>query len=312
MKTLIKKSDKFNVVAVVLTNNPDPLEGFTEIIDARDMFISKKNRISVLLTTLNKPKTEVHLIKMDSRDKLRSLLKLAIGTGITVATRQKNQPLLLALKNYKKILSKTNTHDLPDMASRVCDELEQYQTLAASAGLTAEKLAELKSLTTSFREIIEGTDYEFSSRKAARKELKELVTDCYNLLNNELDPFVEHCKDTFPVFYNAYTTARNRKKYSRKKKAVQALTADVTGTVTDSVTLQPVEGAIISLLQTETVVETDEDGYYEIDEITAGTINVGCHAPGYLVPDNVTADPKAGESLVIDFVLVPQPVAVTV
>ena len=55
--------------------------------------------------------------------------------------------------------------------------------------------------------------------------------------------------------------------------------------------------------------ETDEDGYYEIDEITAGKITVGCHAPGYLVPDKVIADPKPDESLVIDCILVPVNVA---
>lgn len=309
MNIQLKKSDKFNVVAIVLTNNPEPFVGFTEIIDAKDMFISKKTRISELLTTLNRPYTEVHGVKMDSRDKLRSLLKLAVGTGITVATRQKNQPLLIALKNYKKILSKTNTHDLPDMASRVANELEQYQALAASTGLTAEKLAELKGLTTSFRELIEGTDYEFSTRKAARKELKGLISDCFNILNNELDPFVEHCRDTFPDFYNTYTTLRAKKKYRRKKSAVNADPTDITGTVTDSVTREPIEGAIIHLFETETVATTDEDGYFGIEEVAVAAYTVGCHAPGYLVAENVKADAKAGESLVIDFSLVPEPVA---
>ena len=309
MKIQIKKSDKFNVVAIVLTNNPEPLEGFTEIIEAKEMFIVKKTRISELLTTLNKPVTEVYGVKIDSRDKLRSLLKLAIGTGITVATRQKNQPLLRTLKSYKVALGNTNTHDLPDMATRVCTELEQYHTVAAGSGLTAAKLAELKGLTTSFREIIEGTDYEFSTRKACRKELKGLITDCINILNNEIVPYVEHCKDTFPDFYNAFTAAYGKKKYSRKKPAaVNTEPANITGTVTDSVTGELVEGAIINLIETETVTETDEDGTYEIDEVAAVKYTVGCHAPGYLVPDSVTADPKAGESLVIDFSLVPEPV----
>lgn len=309
MKIQIKKSDKFNVVAIVLTNYPEPFEGFTEIIDAKEMFISKKTRVSELISVLNRPYTEMFGVKMVSRDKLRSLLKLAIGTGITVAGRQKNQPLLITLKNYKKILSKTNTHDLPEMATRVCNDLEQYQEMAAGAGLTAEKIAELKGLIIGFREIIEGTDYEFSTRKAARKELRTLITDCSNILKDEIDPFAEHCKDTFPDFYNAFSTARDKKKYGRKKgSAVNAGPANITGTVTDSVTNQPVVGAIINLVETETAVETDEDGYYEIDELTAGTLIVGCHAQGYLVPGNVNADPKSGESLVIDFVLVPEPV----
>ena len=308
MNYQIKQSDKFNVVAIVLTNNPEPLEGFTEIIDATEIFISKKTKVSELLTKVNKPYAEVFGVKMDSRDKLRSLLKLAIGTGITVAMRQKNQPLVLVLKNYRKILAKTNTHDLPDMASRVCTELQQYQTVAASAGLTAVKLTELKGLITSFREIIEGTDYEISLRKADRKEIKGLITDCLNILNNELIPYVEHCKDTFPDFYNSFNAVCGKKKYTRKKSAVITEPASFTGTVSDSVTGEPVEGAIINLIETETVATTDEDGYYEIEEVAVISYTVGCHATGYLVPDSVKADPKAGEALVFDFSLVPEPV----
>jgi hypothetical protein len=308
MKYQIKQSDKFNVVAIVLVNNPEPLEDYPEIIDAKDLFITKKTRISELLTTLNKPYTEVFGVKIDSRDKLRSLLRLAIGTGITVASRQKNQPLLRTMKSYKAELANTNTHDLPDMASRVCNEMEQYQLVAAGAGLTTKKLTELKDLTSGFREIIEGTNFAFSSRKADRKELKGLITECIGILNNELAPFVEHCKDTFPAFYNSFTTACGKKKYSRKKKTNTVEPANITGTVTNSVTEKPVEGAIINLIECETVVTTDEDGYFEIDEVVVAKYNVGCHAPGYLVPDNVKAEPKSGESLVIDFVLVPEPV----
>src|SRR5665811_1435082 len=107
MKRSINKLDKFNTISTIMNNNPVAFEGFPEIIDARDIFISKKTRISVLVTELKKPNTEVFGLKADSRNKLRSALKLAIGTGITVAKRQNNAPLLLALKNYKQTLNRT-------------------------------------------------------------------------------------------------------------------------------------------------------------------------------------------------------------
>jgi hypothetical protein len=304
MKRSINKLDKFNTIGTIMTNNPAPFEDFPEIIEARDMFISKKTRISVLVTELKKPYTEVFGLKADSRNKLRSALKLAIGTGITVAIRQNNAPLLLALKNYKRTLNRTTIHDLPEMANRVHAELMQNVTVAAGAGLTAEKLTALQALTTNFREIIESTDYTFSTRKTFRKELKTLVSECIHILQDELDPFVGHCKDTFPEFYNAYTTAREPKKRT-KKGIINTDLVDISGTVTDSVTGLSIANAIITLLEEESVFTTDEDGYYEIDELAAGKYNVSCHSPGYDVPENVKAEAAAGESLVIDFILVP-------
>jgi hypothetical protein len=305
MKRSINKLDKFNTIGTIMNNNPGAFTGFPEIIDARDLFISKKTRVSVLVTELKKPYTEVFGLKADSRNKLRSALKLAIGTGITVAKRQNNVPLLLALKNYKSTLSRTTIHDLPEMANRVHAELTQNVTVAAGAGLTAEKLTALQALTTNFREIIESTDYVFSIRKTSRKELKALVSECINILQDELDPFVGHCKDTFPEFYNAYTTARERKKRTKKKGVINTELADISGTVTNSVTGLPMANVNINLVGEESDITTDEDGYYEIDELEARKYTVGCHATGFEVPETVMADPVAGESLVIDFVLVP-------
>jgi hypothetical protein len=304
MKRIVKKLDNFNTIGIILNANEDAFEDFQEIIDVKEDFINKKSRISSLVSDLNKPKTEVYGVKTDSRNKLRSALKLAIGTGITVAKKQQNNPLLLALKNYKRVLSRTNTHDLPEMANRVYNELKQNETVATGAGLTPEKLTDLQKLTDSFREIIETTDYEFSSRKTARKELNSLVSDCTLILRDEIDAYAGHCKDTFPGFYNAYFTAREPRK-SRKKNVADTELADISGTVTDSVTGLPVANATINVLEMETAFTTDADGYYLVDDLGAGAFTLGCHATGYDVPDQVKDEVTAGESVVIDFRLVP-------
>jgi hypothetical protein len=308
MKYSIHQLDKFNTLGIIITGYPDAFEGFAEIIIARDKFLSNKTRISELVSDLNKPMTEVYMVKSDGRKKLYTALKLAIGTGITVAKRQGNNPMLLTMKEYKRSLAHTTIHDLPEMANRVYEDLQQYQETATGAGLTPEKLAALLDLSNSFREIIESTDYIISSRKAARKELKALISECILILKDELDPFVEHCIDTFPAFYNAYNTARAPKRSYKKKITTISEVADITGTVTDSVTGKPIYEAVINIVDSETVETTDEDGCYEIDDVVPGKFNVSCHAPGYLVPDTVLADPVAGETLVIDFVLVPETV----
>jgi len=305
MNYFIKTVNKFNTVAIVMNNNSDAFVGFPEIIDAKERFLIKKKRITELISNVSKPYTEFHGVKSDSKEKLYSALSLAIGTGITVAIHQNNSPLLQALKSYKSSLSRTTIHDLPEMANRVYLELKQNETLAIGAGLTAEKLTALKDLTTDFREIIESTDYELSTRKTDRKELQTLISECIHILRYELDPFVAHCKDTFPDFYKAFITLRARKRRGKKKSAETLALCDISGTVTDSVTNLPVANATVLLTGDETVYTTDEDGYYLIEDVTDGARIINCFAPGYDKTQPVQDTIGVGESVIIDFNLVP-------
>lgn len=303
-KEIILKNTKLNTLSIVLTNNVTAFEGFTESMEARDNFLAMKSRATVLISLLSKPYTEFYGVKSDSKDKLYSSLSLAIGTGISIATRQKNIPLLGVLKNYRATISRTTMHDLHEMADRVCTELEQYETQANAAGLTAEKLTALKDLTVNFREIIESTAYEVSTRKAERKELQMLISTIFVFLKDQMDPFVRQCKDSQPDFYNAYMTARFPKRRSRKKSGV-SLTAELSGTVTNSVTGVPVANATIYVVELDMVVTTDADGYYLADELAAGTYTLLCSAPGYAAPAEISSPLLTGESLVFDFSLVP-------
>jgi len=82
--------------------------------------------------------------------------------------------------------------------------------------------------------------------------------------------------------------------------------ADISGMVTDSYTGLPVTNASITLLQQESVTNTDTDGYYLIDELYEGTYSVGCYAPGYQVPAQVETTLGPNDSQVIDFSLTPE------
>ena len=68
---------------------------------------------------------------------------------------------------------------------------------------------------------------------------------------------------------------------------------------------EPLENAVITLLTPETVIETDQDGYYLLDELEAGELVFTCHLPGYEVPPEEKVTAVAGESLVVDFSLKP-------
>ena len=54
--------------------------------------------------------------------------------------------------------------------------------------------------------------------------------------------------------------------------------------VYDSATSEGLEGAIVTLPDYNLVTETDEDGYYEFDELAAATYKVKVSMEGYEVP----------------------------
>ena len=217
MQYYIKKAAYFRTIAMVMNNHEEAFEGFTEIIDARNTYLSKNSRIAELLTELNRPRIEFFNSKRDVEQKLRSALRNAIGTGITVAKRQQNLPLLTALKSYKKVISNINLHSLPEVASRVSDELSGIVETVTLSGLSAERFAEFQGLISSFRDIMAETDYIMSSRKTARAELSTLTVDCNGMLRDELDSFVENRKTDFTDFYNAYFIARRPKRRRKRK-----------------------------------------------------------------------------------------------
>jgi len=99
-------------------------------------------------------------------------------------------------------------------------------------------------------------------------------------------------------------TARFPKRRSRKKSGV-ALTAEFSGTVTDSVTGEPVANATIYVVGQDMVVTTDADGFYLAEELPVGTYTLRCSAPGYVAPAEISSPLLAGESLIFNFILVP-------
>lgn len=297
--------DKFNTIGIIITNNEAAFEGFPEAIESRDGFLTKRTRISEIKLILSRPYTESYDVKSDSRNKLFSSLSLAIGTGISIARKQNNQPLLVALKKYKSSLSHIRFHDLPEMASRVLNDLQQYETQAKNAGLTEEKLADLQVLTTGFGEAIATTNYDLTTRKTLRDEMNSLIKECKQILQEEIDPFVAHCESSFPDFFKAYTIARATKRRPRKKRSAVSTFCDISGTVTDNVTKLPVVGVTLRLDSEDTVYTTDEDGYYSIEEVKEGYHKLSCFANGYEVPETIQDTFKPNESIVIDFSLVP-------
>lgn len=283
---------------------PDAFEGFTNALTSLDKFITNTNRISELLSLIDRPYTEIYHERKDACDRLIIALDDAIGIAISVATKLDNTVAARAMQSYRLRIKSVSFNGVSEIALRVIDFISPITDEFQLSGLPAEQFTMLQELSGSFREIMQSTSYELSTRKTAKTELSELVRENRMILKVDMDNFVKSRRITFPALYNAYMTERKIKRH-RRKSITESQLCEITGTVTDSATGLPLANAVINLTSPETILYTDEDGYYLVEDLEAGEYTVNCHLEGYDVPAGVTVTAAAGESLVVDFALVP-------
>jgi hypothetical protein len=266
--------------------------------------VANTSLIGEKLSQLMRPVSTVIYPKTDSESRMRLLLSRMIAFGISLATSQEMNPMLLTLQGYNLRWRRCSAYQLFEIAAHVYNLLNGIAETAADNGFTAEKLAEFKTEVDAFGETLDLNGFNLSDRRKSWQDLRKLISANIKLLRLQLDPFVHFLGDESPVLHSEYMFLRKRKR-KRAIKSVADNPCDISGTVTDSETGEPLANAIITLLVPETVVETDADGYYLLDELQAGELTLTCHLPDYEVPSEVKVTPAAGESLVVDFSLKP-------
>lgn len=302
MKKFIGRHQKIKAICRVLLNHPAAFENKPQALAMKDNFIGHSDQISTLVARLLRPSSTIHRPKQDSQQKLLISLQEYIGMGILLATHLENKPLLDILKVYKSKLQNISAYKLYEVAVHVTEELTKYKTEAAEFGLTAELLTAFSEQVADFGETLSNTADLLTSRKSDWALLQKILLTCSLIIRRKLDPFIEFNEKSYPDLFKEYMLVRGSRK-RRKKAKPETETCDISGTVTDSETGEPLANAIITLLLPETVVETDEDGYYLLDELQAGELTLTCHLPDYEVPPEAKVTAAAGESLAVDFSL---------
>ena len=305
MKTIINKHMKFKSISRAMNSYPEAFEEKPKALAMKDEFTQCSDDMTEVISKLLRPISTIHRPKQDSQQKFVVATEEYIGMGILLATDLKNMPLLDILKVYKSRIIHVSAFKSYEIAVHVAEELEKQATLAAAFGLTAEKLIAYKALIADFGETLDSTGALLTDRKSGWNDIKKMVVSNSKLLRLQIDPFMIFHEQEFPDLFKDYMLVRGSRK--RRKRAIKAdsTTGDISGTVTDSVTGLAVANATINVVEQEAAYTTDADGYYLIDELEGGSYTITCHATGYEVPQQVTCEMTAGQSLVVDFSLVP-------
>lgn len=305
MKNEIIIHQRFKAISREMDNYEEAFTGKPEIQSARTAFGSNNDKIGEILSQLLRPVSTVRSPKQDSEKRMRKILSQMIGIGLTLATSQDNQPLLITLKNYDTQWRRCSAYQLYEISLHTYEELTKVQELAAGNGLTGEKLTAFQQKVQDYGETLDSTGFQLSDRRKSRQDLKKLIKGNNHLLRMQLDTYVRFVEDEYPELHNNYMFLRRRKP-SKPKQEIPQEPAEVSGTVTDSITGLPIANAMLDVALLGISITTDEDGYYLFDEFPAGTYILACHAPGFRLPENVSVTIADGESLSIDFSLIPE------
>lgn len=303
MKKVIKKSQQYRAIARVLNNYPDAFAGKTGATEAKNNFVSKSDDLVARISLLVTPISTLYQNRVTGREQVRSVLQNMIDMGIMLSNRKPDALMLNTFKEFSIRMRSSSTPMMVEISRHVITSLRENESTVAELGLTTEVLNAFEASVDGLEQTMNNTLNSLDERRVTNEDITTLIKDCNKVLNLEMDRFVRFNENAFPSMHSTYMRLRRVKRRTNNNN--QPANSDISGTVTDSVTGNLIAFATVNLIEQTSVIETDADGYYLLDELIAGTYTVSCHASGYEVPDPVTLSLGSNESVTTNFTLTP-------
>ena len=239
-------------------------------------------------------------VVMLAADASRKLTAYAMFTGNTV--------LLKEIKIGESVLMHQADADLKTKAQEIYDRAQANVAALATYGITAASQTALLNAINAFNAAIPKPRLGIDERKQATQQLVVLFETMDRALKN-IDAAVAIVKNTQPVFYKGYETAR-------KVIGTGSKTVSVKGLVTDAATGEPVKGVTVTFAldggtpevarsakagaQPAAVTKkTAEKGGLQVKSLPTGTYTVTLRKAGY-ADEVVTIYVNDGEMTVLN------------
>lgn len=304
MKRMILRHQKYKALHKILSDYPQAFEGRPEAQAWIETLADRNTKVSTFISTIIRPVSTVYRPKQELRKALQDELNALLGVAVILATQAGNLAQLAEMKLYRREVFNESAYKLYEMAILVAAEIAKEQELAAKLGCDAQRLADFNLLAADYGGVMDETGLTLNERKVNRKVIHKMLSECNVLLSNQVDHFIRANKALYPDLHLYYTVMRFPH-VRRRGAAVKPAEGDISGTITDSVSGLPIENANLTLVQNAFTSPSDDDGYYLFDELAEGTYTVQCFAHGYQVPLPAKVKLLNGESLLIDFTLIP-------
>lgn len=289
----------------VIENNSDALNGKTDLTAAFESYAATTGRLTEITSGLVYPVTFVRRERVTYTLQLREEVRRMSDLGSLIAKKHNDVVLLSKMRQYRTMSYKLSAFKLVESAFDIADMLENFSEDAITVGFTVEEVTAFRNLAQQLSESMTGIRGKLDDRRSSWLEIRSLFKVCTVLLREHFDPFVRFNGKAYPEFAATYILLRKRGGNSKKSKPADAETCEISGTVFNSATNEPVVKATLTIAEFNLVEQTDEDGYYNFEGLAATAYQIGCTAPGFDVPAIQSVSLANGESLDVDFVLVP-------
>ncbi len=305
MRREIEKYQRYKTLERILEAHTEAFENRPEMVEMKSSFSAALIQISVLISKLTQPISAIYQQRMDVRIKFTDRLRSMIAIGLHYAVMIDDKPMINLLTNYRSQSDRINAFKIHETGLHVSQLLTEHLSAMAGLGLTPAELTAFTTELAAYNLSLQESNFQLNTRRTLRADLKVAIQACDTLLKGRIDTFITHTMKIYPELYLEYMQARVKKPVRRKTKGNNPASAEISGTITDAVTGNPVANATINLIEQGQVLVTDAEGDYLFDELPAGNYTLSCHLTGYVVPDSVKVSITDGESLVIDFNLNP-------
>jgi len=188
-----------------------------------------------------------------------------------------NQPIVEEFDISESSIFKKNDAEFVNHANRLIASLGEHIKALAPYHITADELVNLTKETQAYSELLHVPDEVIKDKAIATEKLKELITKCYNTLDNSIDKDMVYYEEKDEPFYLEYQ--KRREIYDADTHALS-----IHGTVEDAdsdcdgdceleyvkVTVKFKAGAELA----DSVKSTSKKGNYQFDKLQEGMCTV--------------------------------------
>ncbi len=174
-------------------------------------------------------------------------------------------------------------------------------------GLEENTLDEFKNSIDGYSAMLSDPRANTSARAAIKSEMEKIISNIRALLTDKMDLAFTIVKNREPEFFAAYTNARvivdrhGKRRPSSPEGETQGM---VSGTLTDSVTAEPIADAIVQMEGIPEATTTDEDGSFAFDQVDPGMHSILCIKESYQNLSLTHIEVKADEETEVEGVMV--------
>jgi hypothetical protein len=132
----------------------------------------------------------------------------AISTLRVYARKEKKTELEAKASLSPSEIRALRDTELKDTAGTIIGLIDQESSGILSHGMTAEKIALLKTKFTAYCSALGGKEGTMATRNSVREAAEKLIAEVNTILSKEIDEYMDHMAEDYTDFYNAYWAAR--------------------------------------------------------------------------------------------------------